>query len=338
MVFIREKKTDCADYREVDIIPRTEKAEEATRGKRGKRRKAKKPKQNALNDKNAKRYLVQLGNGNFNAGDLHTSCTYSADNLPGTVKEAEKIANNYLRRIAYRRQKLGLEPLKYILVTEYKFTKDGKQLKRIHHHIIMNGGMDRDEVEMMWSAQRINWKKADSVDKKEAAVYRDSIERLGWVNADRLQTNENGIEGLCKYIVKDPQGKKRYSSSRNLERPETKREDGTPEAAADQNLWKASHNLEAPTEKCNDFKYSKAKVERLAKSTDGGLSEFKKIYADYDIVSCEPVYYDQTGWHIYLKMWKKKTAAGSRKRKKRKKVGGRAQPGKKNGGGQDDVR
>ena len=333
MVFIREKKTDCADYREVDIIPRTEKAEEATRGKRGKRRKAKKPKQNALNDKNAKRYLVQLGNGNFNAGDLHTSCTYSADNLPGTVKEAEKIANNYLRRIAYRRQKLGLEPLKYILVTEYKFTKDGKQLKRIHHHIIMNGGMDRDEVEMMWSAQRINWKKADSANKKEAAIYRESIERLGWVNADRLQMNENGIEGLCKYIVKDPQGKKRYSSSRNLERPETKMEDNTPEAAADQNLWKASHNLEAPTEKCNDFKYSKAKVERLAKSPDGGLSEFKKIYADYDIVSCEPVYYDQTGWHIYLKMWKKKTAVGSRKRKQRKKVGGRAQPGEKNGGG-----
>ncbi len=338
MVFIREKKTDCADYREVDIIPRTEKAEEATRGKKGKRRKAKKPKQNALNDKNAKRYLVQLANGNFNIGDLHTSCTYSEDNLPGTVEEAEKIVNNYLRRIAYRRQKLGLGPLKYILVTEYKFTKEGKQLKRIHHHIIMNGGMDRDEVEMMWSAQRINWKKADGADKKEAAAYRDSIERLGWVNADRLQMNENGIEGLCRYIVKDPQGKKRYSSSRNLERPETKREDNTPETVADQNLWKASRSLEEHTEKCNDFKYSKAKVERMAKSPDGGLSEFKKIYADYDIVSCEPVYYDQTGWHIYLKMWKKKTAAGSRKRKQRKKAGSRAQPGKKNRGSKDDLR
>ncbi len=231
-MFIREKKTDCAEYREVDIIPRTEKAEEAARGKRGKRRKAKKPKQNALNDKNAKRYLVQLGNGNFHVGDLHTSCTYSVDNLPGTVEEAEKIVGNYLRRIAYRRQKLGLEPLKYILVTEYKFSKDGQQLKRIHHHIIMNGGMDRDEVEMMWTAQRVNWKKADSPDKAEAAAYRDSVEKMGWVNADRLQMNENGIEGLCKYIIKDPQGKKRYSSSRNLERPETKREDSKPQEAA----------------------------------------------------------------------------------------------------------
>ena len=221
-MFIREKKTDCAEYREVDIIPRTEKAEEAARGKRGKRRKAKKPKQNALNDKNAKRYLVQLGNGNFHVGDLHTSCTYSVDNLPGTVEEAEKIVGNYLRRIAYRRQKLGLEPLKYILVTEYKFSKDGQQLKRIHHHIIMNGGMDRDEVEMMWTAQRVNWKKADSPDKAEAAAYRDSVEKMGWVNADRLQMNENGIEGLCKYIIKNQSV--HYEFIKTVFYPESRRE------------------------------------------------------------------------------------------------------------------
>jgi hypothetical protein len=342
VVFIREKKTDCADYREVDIIPRTEEAEKATRGKRGKKRKAQKPKQKGLNDKNAKRYLVQLGNGNFQAGDLHTSCTYSVDNLPGTVEEAEKIVGNYLRRIAYRRQKLGLEPLKYILVTEYKFSKSGEQLKRIHHHIIMNGGMDRDEVEMMWTAQRINWRKADGEDKRKAEEYRDSIEKMGWVNADRLQMNENGIEGLCKYIVKDPQGKKRYSSSRNLQRPETEREDNTEKEAADQSLWRSSRNLEEPQEKCNDFKYSKAKVEKLAKSPDGGLSEFQKIYADYNIVSCEPIYYEQTGWHIYLKMWKKKPGKRGKpkgrvnsasKKKKHNKAGGCAPPEKvqKNG-------
>lgn len=304
-MFIREKKIDCAEYREVDIIPRTEKAEEAAKGKRGKRRKSKKPKQDALNDKNSKRYLVQMGNGNFQSGDQHISCTYDADNLPGTVKEAERIVGNYLRRIAYRRRKLEIEPLKYILVTEYKFSKDGEQLKRIHHHIIMNGGMDRDEVEMMWTAQRVNWKKADSPNKAEAAAYRASVKKMGWVNADRLQTNENGIEGLCKYMIKDPQGKKRYSSSRNLERPEIEREDSKPQEVANKNLWRASRNLTEPQEKCNDYKYSKAKVEQLAKSPDGGLTEFKKIYADYNITSCEPVYYEKTGWHIYLKMWKK---------------------------------
>lgn len=312
MVFIREKKTDCADYREVDIIPRTEAAEVATKGKRGKKRKCPAPKQKELNDKNAKRYLVQLGNGNFHIGDLHTSCTYDADNLPETVEEAENIVTNYLRRIAYRRKKLGLEALKYILVTEYKYSKDGQAITRIHHHIIMNGGLDRDDVELMWTKARINWNKAEDPE------YRASIKQLGWVNADRLQMNENGIEGLCKYIVKDPQGKKRYSSSRNLERPEVSRNDGTEKGQRDQSQWKCSRNLTAPEEKCNDHKYSRKKVEQLAKSPDGGLEEFRKIYSDYNIVSCEPVYYEQTGWHIYLKMWKKKgvkKSAGSKKKK-----------------------
>ena len=97
-------------------------------------------------------------------------------------------------------------------------------------------------------------------------------------------------------------------------------------------MWKASRNLQEPQEKCNDFKYSKAKVEQLAKSSDGGLSEFQKIYADYDIVSCEPVYYEQTGWHIYLKMWKKKKAKPKAKAaagKRKGKNGSRAQPVKK---------
>ena len=46
------------------------------------------------------------------------------------------------------------------------------------------------------------------------------------------------------------------------------------------------------------------------------LEEFKKIYSDYDIVSCEPVFYEQTGWHIYLKMWKKKPKKGRKEDKK----------------------
>lgn len=274
MLFVREKKVDCTDYREVDIIPRTESAEKAVKGQRGKRQRVTEPKQKNLNDKNARRYLVQLGNGNFGIGDLHVSGTYSNEHLPATVEEAEGIVSNYLRRIAYRRKKQGLEPLKYILVTEYKFDKTGEQLVRVHHHIIMNGGIDRDDVELMWTKDRINWKKADN-----DPEYRNEIKQLGWVNADRLQLNENGIEGLCKYITKDPQGKKRWSSSRNLERPV----------------------LLPPA----DSKYTKKKVEELAKSQDAGKDFFEKKFTDFNIVSVEPVYYEETGWHIYLKMWRK---------------------------------
>ena len=161
-MFYREKKTDCGAYREADIIPRTDNAERAVKGKRGKKRKATEPKQKDLNDKNAKRYLVQLGNGKFR--NRRSSCflyIQCKEIYPESVEEAERIVGNYLRRIAYRRNKLGLPPLKYILVTEYKFAKDGEQIKRIHHHIIMNGGLSRDDVENVWTKERINWRKVE---------------------------------------------------------------------------------------------------------------------------------------------------------------------------------
>lgn len=287
-MFYREKKVDCGNYREVDIIPRTDNAERATKGKRGKRKKVTEPKQKDLNDKNSKRYLVQLGNGNFGIGDLHVSCTYDADHLPDTVDEAARIVDNYLRRIAYRRGKLGIEPLKYILVTEYGCKKDDDtKITRVHHHIIMNGGLDRDEVEMMWTNQRINWKRYG----KDRDQYRNTVKKMGWVNADRLQINENGIEALCKYVLKNPKGKKRWSSSRNLERP-----------------------VQQPPA---DHKHSKKKVEELAKSTDAGKEFFQKQFPNYEIADIKPEYYEETGWHIYLKMWKK-PQKGKRNGKKRK--------------------
>lgn len=277
MMFYREKKVDCGEYREVDIITRTDDAERATKGKRGKRCKVSTPKQKNLNEKNAKRYLVQVGNGNFGPGDLHISATYSPENLPDTLEEAEKNVTNFLHRVAYRRRKLGLPPLKYILVTEYAYPADDTEGKpvRIHHHIIMNGGLDRDAVELMWTKKRINWKRFEA-DK----AYGDTVDRLGWVNADRIQTNENGVEALCRYIMKNPKGKKRWSSSRNLVRP-----------------------VEQPPA---DHKYSRRQVERLAKLGDHGRDFFQKKFPAYEITEVRPEYYDETGWHIYIKMWKKK--------------------------------
>lgn len=294
-MFEREKKVDCGDYREVDIIPRTDNAEKAVRGKRGKRKKVTGPKQKDLNDKNARRYLVQLGNGNFGIGDLHVTCTYGRECIPEDEEGAETAIKNYLRRIAYRRAKLGLEPLKYILVTEYGYSRDGDKVIRIHHHIIMNGGLPRDDVELMWTADRINWKKAGA-----DPGYRAGIKQTGWVNADRLQVNENGIEGLCRYITKNPKGKKRWSSSRNLERPV----------------------LHPPA----DSKYSKKQIENAAKSNDCGRAFFEKQFPDYEVVEIKPEYYEQTGWHIYMKMWRKKPKEmkgkqnGGRKAHKKKKT------------------
>lgn len=284
-MIIREKKVDCGNYREVDIIPRPE---EEKKGHRRKRQKVTAPKQQELNDKNARRYLVQLGNGNFGQGDYHITCTYKA--APESVEDAEKRVRKYLDRIAYRRKVMGLDPLKYILVTEYKYARDGTTIRRVHHHIIVNGGIDRDLLELMWTENRINWKRI------EDPQYRKSIPMIGYCNADRIQPGENGIEALCRYLVKDPQGKKRWSSSRNLERPV----------------------LLPPA----DRKYRRRQIENVAKSTDGGKEFFQKQFPDWIITSIAPVYYEETGWHIYLKMWRKKAKRGKPvgNRKKRKKL------------------
>lgn len=263
--FMREKKIYCGkEYIEVDLIPRTQIADKAVKGKRSKKVKESEPKQKNLNDKNARRYIVQLGNGNFGKGDYHVSLTYTDDNRPKTPEEAEKVVANYLRRVKRRRKKEDVGELKYILVTEYLYSKDGEEVVKIHHHIIMNGGLDRDTIEDLWCKRRTKGEK--------------EAESLGYVNADRLQPNENGIEAICKYMVKRPQGRKRWSSSRNLERP---------------------------CSRSNDYKYSKRKVEKLAKDPNN-REEFQKIYKNCDITGIDVKYYEDTGWHIYLRMWKKK--------------------------------
>ena len=194
--FIREKRIYCGEeYLEVDIVPVTN-MPEAGKGKKGQSSQA----QKNLNDKRSKRRFVQIANTNFGADDLHISATYNEEHLPITLEEAERNVHNYLDRVKRRMKRVTGQDLKYMLVTEYtpedeegQLTLEGMEDKqtravRIHHHIIINGGLSRDDLELMWSATRINWKKAQN-----DPEYRKTVDYLGFVNCDRLQPNENGI-------------------------------------------------------------------------------------------------------------------------------------------------
>ena len=173
---MREKKIYCGKhYREVDIYPYTAaQLTASTRGKRSKKIKETEPKQKNLNDKNARRYFTQTANLNFGSDPeaLHVTATYSGKYLPDTVEQAEQEATNFLRRVQYRRKKEGLPPLKYMIVTAYTTKRNSETPVRIHHHIIMNGGLDRDVVEDLWrKRRRKGHKKGD---------------KIGFCNADRL--------------------------------------------------------------------------------------------------------------------------------------------------------
>lgn len=273
--FIREKRIYCGEeYLEVDIVPVTN-MPEAGQEKKGKSSQA----QKNLNDKRSKRRFVQIANTNFGADDLHISATYNEGHLPITLEEAERNVHNYLDRVKRRMERVTGQDLKYMLVTEYT-PEEGENTDpedkttravRIHHHIIINGGLSRDDLELMWSATRINWKKAQN-----DPEYRKNVDYLGFVNCDRLQPNENGIEGLVNYINKRKKGCKKWSTSMNLKKPK---------------------------EKKNDHKYSFRKLRELAKTPED-KEVWRKQYKGYEPTKIAFQYNDYTGWSVYLKMRK----------------------------------
>ena len=186
--FYREKRYYSGDYLEIDIYP--------VFGKAGQRRKRYKPTsecQQRLNRKNAEMKLTRLMNANFTEDDLRFDLTYSPENLPEDDDVAIKELRNFLRRLKRFRKKAGLSALKYIAVTEK--SKKG----RYHHHLVISGGVSIRDLAALWGR--------------------------GYTAAKPLQFDENGVEGLAKYLVKEPIGSKFYQASRNLTQPEVETRD-----------------------------------------------------------------------------------------------------------------
>ena len=188
----REKKYTCGEYLDVYIYPVFEPGKHG-RGKRVKRKPSTEA-QKKLNQRHREEKLVRLLHANFTPEDLEIHLTYKGKQ-PESDEEAARNLRNYIRRIQRLRKKMGLPPLKYIAVTER-----GKRGGRYHHHITVNGGIDRDTLESMWE--------------------------YGYANSRRLQFTEDGLAGLGNYIVKSPVGGKAWTASKNLVDPEPRTRDG----------------------------------------------------------------------------------------------------------------
>lgn len=186
--FNREAVYITGDYLEGDIYPVFQKA-----GKRRKRSKPTRDVQQRLNQKNAEKKLTRILRSNFGKGDMSVTCTYRKGEEPETAEQAQKDAQNFLKRLKRLYAKAGKE-LKYVYTTECG--KNGNW----HHHMVLSGGVDRDEIEKAWGK--------------------------GYANSKRLQMEEDGLAGLGRYIVKERRFFKRWSGSRNLLRPEPVQCDG----------------------------------------------------------------------------------------------------------------
>ena len=181
---IRNLKTG-AEIIEAQVYPTFGSARDVPRTAR---KRESRPSQKNLNDKRARRHLIRLVNINFGPGDIWA--TFGWDKLPEDIDRCRKDIQNYFKRVKRRRQKLGLDELKYIYVLAY----DG--YTRPHVHIIMSGdGMSRDEIEAMWG-------------------------KCSRPNTKRMQPDEGMLfTGLASYVARNPHGKKRWCCSKNLVRP-----------------------------------------------------------------------------------------------------------------------
>ncbi len=175
---------------EVEIYPEFTKKQ----AKHSKLKKKNNKAQKKLNDKNARKRLERLINSNFEDGDYWITLTYDDKHLPDSIDEAVKNMRNYLRKINYRRKKLGLKNAKYIYITEYSSEKN----IRCHHHLILEKGLSMDIIESCWIYGKRN-------------------------NVRKVDPDENGLTGLAKYLTKDPKGKKRWCSSRGLKKPKERK-------------------------------------------------------------------------------------------------------------------
>lgn len=147
-----------------------------------------------LNYERSRRYMIQLADANFTEEDISLTLTYNGQ--PPEYEEAQKDIRNFLARVKRLREKRGMDPLKYIYTIED--SKDGR-LARIHVHMLMNGGLDRTELEKMWAK--------------------------GYANADRLQPDENGLEAIARYMTKQQRNRRKWSSSKNLKKPKVRTSD-----------------------------------------------------------------------------------------------------------------
>ena len=157
---------------------------------RTKKKRESKPSQKNLNDRNSRRYLVELACINFGDGDIWATFGWDDDHMPKDLDAAKKDIANFIKRINYRRKKEGELNIKYIYILAFN------GYTRPHVHLLMTGkGVDRDELEALWG-------------------------KCKRPNTRRIKPDDDFLlTGLATYISNNPHGTKRWCSSKNLYKP-----------------------------------------------------------------------------------------------------------------------
>jgi hypothetical protein len=226
----RAKTIKSGDVVEIEIFPVWNTQSEVRAAKANSTKEA----QANMNDRNSKKKLIRKINTNFTEEDLHVTLTYGRGELPNE-EQARRDMRNFIRRVRDYRKRNSLPELKYVYVIEFS-DGDGRRT-RVHHHVIMSG-MDRQAIKSLWSQ--------------------------GGVRVDELESEDGTLEGLARYITKQPPNQTK----------QTKR-------------WQASRNLKPPKITIADTKLSRRQAERLAEDVKIAAPQiFGKLFSDYALDLC----------------------------------------------------
>lgn len=184
----RTKTTKAGNMLEFDVYPIFGRSQEQSARKAMKQVSSERMQQ--VNLRNARRRIIQLANANFTDQDIHLTLTYAC---APEYEQVQKDVRNFLARVKRMRKRLGLEEAKYIYVIE---SNESGLKKRLHVHMLLSGGIAREELEKLW--------------------------RRGWANADRLQPDESGLAAIARYIVKEQRNRRKWCASKNLTKPQVR--------------------------------------------------------------------------------------------------------------------
>lgn len=144
-----------------------------------------------MNLKHSRQKLELLLAANFGKSDYYITLTYDDAHLPPSRPAAKKILKSFFARVRKHRRARN-QDLKYIYVTEGLHGA-----KRIHHHIVINGYGDIDDLMSLW-------------------VY-------GHTKHEHI--NPRQFDDLATYLTKEPRdgipqnGKRCWTPSLNLNKP-----------------------------------------------------------------------------------------------------------------------
>lgn len=234
--------------------------------------------------------FVRLINENFDNNDYLVVLTYDSAKAPANTEDARNDVRNFFRRyktkrkselksvkaelkalpntkvFGRQRKKLELKKKKLEAPFKYAYTIEKVKYQRgpfagrdnYHFHIFITGGVDRNDVEKMW---------------------KDGTR----VNCNRFQPDRFGPEPAARYMVKDPQGSKRFICSKNIVRPQNNRDN--------QNI--------------KDGKISARTVEKLCKQRVDDKEYWEKRYKGYKFIRAFPRFNEYNGhWYLSVVMYK----------------------------------